>query len=182
MTVERIVTVIIGGGQAGLTMSHALNQRGLPHIVLERHRIAERWRSERWESLRFQFPNWALRLPDFSYTGDKPDDYAPRDEVVRFIEAYAERIGAPVRIGVDVRAPRHTPDGGAFRLDTSAGTIQARNVVIATGPYQRPVIPDAAAGLGEIGPDHGQPLPRAGPIATGRRAGGGCWRFGLSDR
>ena len=83
MTIERIETVVIGGGQAGLTMSHCLTQRGLTHIVLERHRIAERWRSERWDSLRFQFPNWAMGLPDFHYSGDDPDSYAPRDEVVR---------------------------------------------------------------------------------------------------
>ena len=100
MTIERIETVIIGGGQAGLTMSHSLTQRGQPHVVLEQHRIAERWRTERWDSLRFQFPNWAMRLPDFAYLGDDPDAYAPRDDVVRFIEAYAAFIRAPVRTGV----------------------------------------------------------------------------------
>ena len=140
-----VETVVIGGGQAGLTMSHALSLRGRPHIVLERARIAERWRTERWDSLRFQFPNWAMRLPSFGYTGDEPNAYAPRDEVVRFIEAYASAIEAPVRTGVEVRALRP-----AFVLDTSEGPIAARNVVIATGPYQASVIPDAATGLGDV--------------------------------
>ena len=140
-----IDTVIIGGGQAGLTMSHALSLRGRPHVVLERARVAERWRSERWDSLRFQFPNWAMRLPSFGYTGDAPDVYAHRDDVVRFIEDYAASIEAPVRTGVEVRSLRP-----GFVLDTSDGPIAARNVVIATGPYQQPVIPDAATGLGAV--------------------------------
>lgn len=148
MTIERIDTVIIGGGQSGLTMSHALTRLGQPHVVLERHRIAERWRTERWDSLRFQFPNWAMRLPDFVYAGDDPDAYAPRDDVVRFIEAYAGFIHAPMRTGIEVRALRQAPDG--FRLDLDEAVIEARNVVIATGPYQRPVIPAAASGLGEV--------------------------------
>lgn len=137
MIAERIETVVIGGGQAGLTMSHCLSQRGLPHAVLERHRIAERWRSERWDSLRFQFPNWAMRLPDFRYIGDGQNDYAPRDDVVRFIEAYAAFIRAPVRTGVDVRELRRAPDANGFRLDIGDGVIEASNVVIATGPYQQ---------------------------------------------
>ena len=140
----RIDTVIIGGGQAGLTMSHHLSQHGRPHVVLERHRIAERWRSERWDSLRFQFPNWAMRLPEFEYAGNDPDAYAHRDEVIRFIEAYAAFIRAPVRTGVDVQRLRPGPDG--FILETSDTTIEAANVVIATGPYQQPAIPAAAAG------------------------------------
>ena len=141
-----IETVIIGAGQAGLTMSHCLTQRGQSHVVLERHRIAERWRTERWDSLRFQFPNWAMRLPDFAYAGDDPDGYAPRNDVVRFIESYAGFIHAPVRTGVEVRVLRRGL--GGFRLDIGEATIEARNVVIATGPYQQPAIPSAAAGLG----------------------------------
>lgn len=143
-----IETVIIGAGQAGLTMSHCLTQRGQPHVVLERHRIAERWRTERWDSLRFQFPNWAMRLPDFAYAGDDPDGYAPRDDVVRFIESYAGFIHAPIRTGVEVHALYSTSNG--FRLDTGEAAIEARNVVIATGPYQQPAIPAAAANLGAV--------------------------------
>ena len=164
--------------EAGLTMSHALTRRGLSHVVLERHRIAERWRSERWDSLRFQFPNWSLRLPDFPYAGDDPDAYAPRDEVVRFIEDYAAFIGAPVRTGVAVHALRRGPDGDGFLLDTGEGTMEAANVVIATGPYQKPLIPEDAEnlpGLFQIAAsayrDPGQ-LPPGGVLVVGSGASG----------
>jgi putative flavoprotein involved in K+ transport len=145
---EQVDTVIIGGGQAGLTMSHCLTQRGLRHIILERKRIAERWRSERWDSLRFQFPNWAMRLPDFAYVGEDPDGFAPRDQIIRFIEDYAAFIQAPIRTGTDVRSLRR--EAGLFRLDIGDQAIAARNVVIATGPYQRPAIPQAAPRLGDV--------------------------------
>jgi putative flavoprotein involved in K+ transport len=166
-------TVVIGGGQAGLTMSHALSLRGRPHVVLERARIAERWRSERWDSLRFQFPNWALRLPSFGYTGDAPEEYAHRDDVVRFIESYAAFIQAPVRTGVSVRSLRQ-----GFVLDTSEGILRSGNVVIATGPYQEPVIPDAATALGDIiqltasGYRKPEQLPPGGVLVAGAGASG----------
>ena len=84
MPIERVETLIIGGGQAGLTMSHRLKQRGLEHLVLERQRIAERWRSERWDGLRFQFPNWSVRLPDFPYPHSDPDGFATGREISVF--------------------------------------------------------------------------------------------------
>ncbi len=173
---ESIDTVVIGGGQAGLAMSHHLTKRGLAHVVLERRRIAERWRSERWDSLRFQFPNWAMRLPDFPYVGDEPDAYAPRDEVVRFIEDYAAFIRAPVRTGVAVRSLRQGVDG--LVLDTGAMMIAARNVVIATGPYQTPAIPAVAGKLTGVfqvsaaeykNPDQ---LPPGGVLVVGSGASG----------
>ena len=171
-----IDVAVIGGGQAGLTMSHALSKRGIPHVVLERHRVAERWRSERWDSLRFQFPNWALRLPDFPYTGDKPDEYAPRDDVVQFLEAYAAFIDAPVRTGVTVHRLRRNAEG--FELTCDDGPMTARNVVIATGPYQQTVVPPAADGLGGMpqftASDYRNPaqLPEGGVLVVGAGASG----------
>jgi putative flavoprotein involved in K+ transport len=141
MPIEHIETLIIGGGQAGLTMSHRLKQRGLAHLVLERHRIAERWRSERWDSLRFQFPNWAVRLPDFPFPHTDPDGFATTREIADFIAAYADFIAAPIRCGVSVTALR-CRDGTGFVAETSNGPIEADRVVVATGPYQRPVMPD----------------------------------------
>ena len=96
MPAERVETQVIGGGQAGLTMSHRLKQRGLAHLVLERHRIAERWRSERWDGLRFQFPNWSVRLPDFPFPHDDPDAFATTDEIIKFIDDYAAFVDPPV--------------------------------------------------------------------------------------
>jgi len=141
MPVEKIQTLIIGGGQAGLVMSHRLKQRGLKHLVLERHRIAERWRSERWDGLKFQFPNWSVRLPDFSFPHSDPDGFAANPEILDFITAYAAFIAPPIRCGVDVKRLRRRDGGDGFLADTSAGLIEAKNVVVATGPYQRAVMP-----------------------------------------
>jgi putative flavoprotein involved in K+ transport len=140
-SMERVETALIGGGQAGLAMSYHLAQRGCEHLVLERARVAERWRSERWDSLHFQFPNWSLALPGQVYAGDEPDGFAHKDDVVRFIERYAFRIAAPIRSGANVTALRCAPSGVGFELTTSQGRIAARHVVVATGPYQRPRLP-----------------------------------------
>jgi putative flavoprotein involved in K+ transport len=141
MPVEKVQTLIIGGGQAGLAMSHMLGQRGLPHLVLERHRIAERWRSERWDGLRFQFPNCSVRLPDFPLRHADPDGFATSREIADFITAYADFIAAPIRCGVAVTALRCRDGASGFVAETSHGPIEADHVVVATGPYQRPRIP-----------------------------------------
>jgi putative flavoprotein involved in K+ transport len=132
-------TVIVGGGHAGLALSYHLGRLGRPHVILERGRVAERWRSERWDSLMFQFPNWSLRLPGQEYRGDRPDGFATRDEVIAFIERYRELVDAPVRTGV--RVDRVRPMDGGFRLETTEGALDAANVVVATGPYQEPILP-----------------------------------------
>jgi putative flavoprotein involved in K+ transport len=141
MPTERIETLIIGGGQAGLTMSHRLKQRGVPHLVLERHRIAERWRSERWDGLKFQFPNWSVSLPDFPFLHPDPDGFATSGEILDYITAYADFVAPPIRCGVEVTRLRRRDSGSGFVAATSIGPIEAANVVGATGPYQRPRIP-----------------------------------------
>jgi putative flavoprotein involved in K+ transport len=142
MSVEKIKTLIIGGGQAGLVMSHRLKQRGLAHLVLERHRIAERWRSERWDGLKFQFPNWSVSLPEFSFPHTDPDGFAATGEIVQFIDAYAAFVAPPIRCGVAVTRLRRRDGAPGFVAETSDGVIEADNVVVATGPYQRAVMPD----------------------------------------
>ncbi|HLX14145.1 MAG TPA: NAD(P)-binding domain-containing protein, partial [Bradyrhizobium sp.] len=144
MSAERIETLVVGGGHAGLAMSHMLTQRGRPHLVLERSRIAERWRTERWDGLRFQFPNWSVRLPNFPLPHADPDGFATSSEIVDFIMGYAAFIAAPIRCGVSVMAIRRTGESG-FIAQTPDGQIEAENVVVATGPYQRPVIPSLFA-------------------------------------
>jgi putative flavoprotein involved in K+ transport len=138
-------TVVIGGGQAGLAMSAMLQRRGREHVVLERRRVGERWRSERWESLRFQFPNWSLELPGYSYSGDDPNGFAHWREIVRVIEDYAASTHAPVREHTEVTALR--ADDGGFGLSVPDGTIHALQVVVATGPFQRPRIPRFSGGV-----------------------------------
>jgi putative flavoprotein involved in K+ transport len=144
---EKIDTVIVGAGQAGLAVSYYLSHRGREHLVLERARVAERWRTQRWDSLMFQFPNWSIELPGCVYAGSDPDGFSHKNEVLAFIEAYAVRIKAPVRIGVEVLSLRPAPHPHCYLVSTNAGDFEARNVVIATGPYQRPRIPALAKGL-----------------------------------
>jgi putative flavoprotein involved in K+ transport len=137
---EKIETLIIGAGQAGLAMSEQLTKRGLPHLLVERARIAERWRSERWDGLHANGPAWHDRLPGLPIAGVAPDGFASRDQMVAYFAAYAEQIAAPVRCGVEVTELRKTDTG--FRAETSAGPIEAAQIVAATGPFQRAVIPD----------------------------------------
>ena len=144
---EKHDTVIIGGGQAGLAMSYHLLQRGREHIILERRRVAERWRTERWDSLRFQLPNSWLELPGKPYGGSDPDGFVHHSDVLRFIVDYAAEIAAPIRIGVEVTKLGPDENTGDYILETSNGQIQARHVVIATGPFQRPLIPDYSNGV-----------------------------------
>lgn len=144
---EKHDTVIIGGGQAGLAMSYHLRQRGREHIILERHRVAERWRVERWDSLHFQLPNAWLNLPGKQYAGPDPDGFTHHPGVLRFILDYAAEIEAPVRTGVEVTSLGPRDDNGEYILETTDGQILARHVVIATGPFQRPLVPDYSGAI-----------------------------------
>lgn len=138
MASEDVGTLIIGGGQAGLAMSEHLGRRGVSHLVVERRRIAERWRSERWDSLVANGPAWHDRFPTLEFACD-PDAFATRDEIVAYFETYAKKIAAPVRTGVEVASLRR--EGPGFVAETPDGVISARNVVAATGPFQRPLLP-----------------------------------------
>jgi len=139
---EQVETLIIGGGQAGLVMSHMLKQRNLSHLVLEQHRIVERWRTERWDGLRFQWPNWSIRLPDFPFPCNDPDAFATVDEIVKYLLAYADFVAPPIRCNVAVKVLKCNDDGNGLIAETSMGPIEAENVVVATGPYQRAIVPE----------------------------------------
>jgi putative flavoprotein involved in K+ transport len=142
---EHLDAVVVGAGPAGLAMSCELSRAGVDHVVLERERVAQTWRG-RWDSFCLVTPNWTLQLPDLPYDGDDPDGFMLRDEVVAYLERYAEAIEAPVQEGVDVSAVRPRA-GGGLTLETSQGAIYAPTVVLATGAYQRPHRPAAAATL-----------------------------------
>lgn len=136
---ETIDTLIIGGGQAGLAMSYHLSQRGHPHLVLERGRVGERWISERWLGMHFQTPNAMVTLPGYKLPAEDPDGFGTAAEIAAYLGDYAARFEVPVRTGVSVTALRRNDAG--FTAETSEGPVQARNVVVATGPYQTPIIP-----------------------------------------
>ncbi|MBR8743336.1 NAD(P)/FAD-dependent oxidoreductase [Nocardiopsis sp. MG754419] len=153
MSVQEIEVVVVGGGQAGIAMSEHLNDHHVPHVVLERHRVAERWRSERWDSLVTNGPVWHDRFPGLEFTGLDPEDFATKDQVADYLATYAEKIGAPMRCGVEVTSVRRNPGHRGFRVRTSDGDFDARYVVAATGPFQRPVVPPIVpedAGLVQI--------------------------------
>ena len=141
MPVEKVETLVVGGGQAGLAMSEHLSGCGVPHLVLERQRIAERWRSERWDSLVANGPAWHDRFPGMAFSDIDPDAFAPKERVADYFAAYAEKIAAPIRCGVEVKAVQRNVGRPGFRVETSEGVIEAATVVAATGPFQRPVIP-----------------------------------------
>src|SRR4051812_38750156 len=144
---EQIETVVVGGGQAGLVMSYKLTEQGREHVVLERGQIGERWRNERWDSLTLLGPNWLLELPGFVYGGDDPDGFLSKDGVVEFLETYAAMFRPPIRCGVEVVSLRQQTDSGRYAVETTTGSILASNVVIATGPFQKPRIPALSAAL-----------------------------------
>src|SRR5471032_1851143 len=104
MPVEVIDTLVVGAGQAGIAMSEHLGKAGIPHLVLERHRIAERWRSERWDSLVANGPAWHDRFPGVPFSGIDQDSFATKNQIVDYFIAYAKRIAAPIRCGVEVTA------------------------------------------------------------------------------
>lgn len=145
MNARTIDTVVIGGGQAGLAMSALLGERGVDHLVLERGRVGERWRSERWDSLRTLTPNWMTNLPGSPYQDGDPEGFMSKDQVVELLESYARANAAPVMEGVTVRDVR--PAGDGLAVTTGRETIHARNVVVATGQAGRPVVPDSAGRL-----------------------------------
>jgi putative flavoprotein involved in K+ transport len=147
---EKIDTLVVGGGQAGIAMSEHLSNCNVPHLVLERHRIAERWRSERWDSLVANGPAWHDRLPGMEFADFDPDAFPSKERIADYLVAYADMINAPIRCGVEVREVRRNVGRPGFRVETSGGVIEANSVVAATGSFQIPVIPNLVPADAEI--------------------------------
>ncbi len=144
---ERIETVIIGGGQAGLATSYYLTQQKREHVVLEQAAQASNvWRHERWDSFTLVTPNWAFKLPGAEYTGPNRDGFLTRSEVVAHFEKYIERFRLPIRYNALVLALEPT-DSKSYRVQTPERSFVADHVVIATGFFQQPKRPRFAASL-----------------------------------
>lgn len=141
--IQTIDTLVVGAGQAGIAASEHLGQLGVEHLVLERQRIAQAWRTGRWDSLVANGPAWHDRFPGLQFKGDR-DGFPGKDEVADYFEDYARQIKAPVRTGVEVRRVTRNQGRPGFTVQTSEGVIEARNVIAATGPFQVPVIPPIA--------------------------------------
>jgi putative flavoprotein involved in K+ transport len=144
---EQIETVIIGGGQAGLSLSYYLTQQRRAHVVLERGRTAETWRSQRWDSFTLVTPNWMTQLPGFPYQGEDPDGFLSHDEIVLTLERYAQSFHAPLRCGIRATSVRLQAGGNGYLVETSDGSLEVFNVVLATGGFPRPRFPQVSTGI-----------------------------------
>lgn len=144
---EKIETIIVGGGQAGLATSYHLKQLGWEHIVFEAaEKAGHAWRTDRWDSFTLVTPNWSIQLPGAHYDGNDPDGFLPKDEIVAYFERYVEKYALPVRYNTTVLevTPLHA---GGYQVKTSGGEYQAKNVVVATGSFQKPKIPAFSANI-----------------------------------
>lgn len=177
MSSQEVEVLIVGAGQAGIAMSEHLGAQGIPHLVVERDRIAERWRSWRWDSLVANGPAWHDRFPGLEFD-TAPDAFAGKEEVADYLVAYAEKVDAPIRTGVEVHSVRKLDGQPGFRVETSEGSIDARFVVAATGAFQKPVIPALVpdtAGLHQIhssGYHNPQQLPEGNVLVIGAGSSG----------
>lgn len=167
MSVEKINTLVVGAGQAGIAMSEHLSLMGIPHLVLERHRIAERWRSERWDSLVANGPAWHDRFPSMKFEDVSPEAFPPKDRMAKYFEDYARMLKAPVRTGVEVTSVARHEGRPGFKVTTSAGVIDARNVVAATGPFQRPAYPRIVPEDGSVQQLHSSAYKNPAQLAEG---------------
>ncbi|CCH90717.1 putative monooxygenase [Modestobacter italicus] len=153
---NRVPVAVVGGGQAGLSISWHLTRRGIEHVVLERETVAHEWSDARWDTFCLVTPNWQCQLPGWPYAGDDPDGFMVKDEIVAYVRGYAASFGPPVHEGVAVTRLAPAPDGG-YLLTTSAGELAAEQVVLAVGGYHLPVVPPYAAALpGSITQLHSQ--------------------------
>lgn len=174
---QEIDVLVVGAGQAGLAMSEHLSERGIPHLVLERYRIAERWRTERWDSLVANGPTWHDRFPGLEFDLD-PDAFASKEQVADYLLAYAEKIAAPIRCGVEVTSVVKNIGQPGFRVETSDGIINARYVVVATGAFQQPLIPAVVPNDTEVMQIHSssyrnpQQLPAGAVVVVGAGSSG----------
>ncbi|MGD8403945.1 MAG: NAD(P)/FAD-dependent oxidoreductase [Anaerolineales bacterium] len=179
---EKVNTVVVGGGQAGLSSSYHLTRQNREHVVLEKDRIGESWKSKKWDSFTLVTPNWQLRLPGFAYDGDDPDGFLTHDEVAQYVDDYANQFNPPVRIGVEATSVEEGNNGDGFRVETNAGKLQADNVVVATGTFQQPNIPDFSQ---RISPDvvqmHSSWYRNPEALPPGRCPGGRRRTVGLPD-
>ncbi|TBV14353.1 flavin-containing monooxygenase [Stutzerimonas kirkiae] len=173
-----IDTLIVGAGQAGVAMSEHLSKLGVPHLVLERKRIAERWRTERWDSLVANGPAWHDRFPGLEFDDLDPDAFASKERIADYFEDYARQFNAPIRTGVEVKKVERNADRPGFIVETSEGVIEARRVVAATGPFQRPLIPPIAPDDKRFTQMHSveyrnpQQLPEGGVLVVGGGSSG----------
>ncbi len=176
--ITKIDTLVVGAGQAGVAMSEHLTRLGIPHLVLEKKRIAEAWISGRWDSLVANGPAWHDRFPGMEFKDISADGFVPKDQVAKYFADYADKFNAPIRTGVEVKKVERNLGRPGFRVETSEGVIEALRVVASTGPFQRPVIPPIAPKDPSLHQIHSanyhnpQQLPEGGVLVVGAGSSG----------
>jgi len=175
--VPRTTTIVIGAGQAGLAMSRCLSDLGIEHVVLERGKLAQRWRGQSWDSLHLLTPNWMTRLPRFRYDGSDPDGFMSVPQLIAFLERYATSSAAPVLTDTAVERVERSANG--FDVVTSRGEWSASSVVVATGYCDLPAVPLASQRLATsvlqiAAPEYRRPdqLPAGGVLVVGASSTG----------
>jgi putative flavoprotein involved in K+ transport len=140
--------VIVGGGQAGLSLSYCLRERGIDHLLIEKNSLAHSWRTQRWDSFCLVTPNWQCQLPGWSYQGSDPHGFMVKNEINEWLAGFVEMVDAPALEGVAVRkVSPPAQEGGVYTVDTSAGSFTAGQVVVASGGYHLPIVPRMAERL-----------------------------------
>ena len=176
---EKVNTVVVGAGQAGLSMSEHLSKANISHVVLEKGRIAESWRSARWDSLRANGPAWHDRLPSMRIPDIEQDVFTPKEKLVDYLSSFAENTKTPVRTGVTVLSVKKLPKKQGFLVSTTAGDFEAINVIAATGPFQVPVTPRIVPETADVVQMHSvayknpDQLPDGAVLVVGAGASGG---------
>jgi len=178
MTLEQTDVVVVGGGQAGIAASEHLTKAGIKHIVLERARTAEHWRTMRWDSLVANGPAWHDRFPNMEFKGQPQDAFVPKEEVADYLVDYAKMFHAPIREGVNVRSVQRRDKGAGFIVETTDGVIETSYVISATGAFQRPMVPPIVPEIGGIQQIHSiayrnpEALPKGNILVVGAGSSG----------
>ncbi|ACC73679.1 MSMEG_0569 family flavin-dependent oxidoreductase [Paraburkholderia phymatum] len=165
--------IVVGGGQAGLSISYYLKEAGIDHLVLEKHTVTHTWRSQRWDAFCLVTPNWQCALPGHPYRGDDPHGFMKKDEIIAYLDGFIAMVDAPVLEHTEVRKVRRVPSGGYF-VSTSNGDFTADQVVVASGGYHTPIVPRMAerlpAGILQLQSSHyrnPQALPEGAVLVVG---------------
>lgn len=178
MSTPHVPVLIVGGGQAGLSVSHGLRAQGIEHLVLEKHRAMHAWRDRRWDSFCLVTPNWQCQLPGWPYRGDDPHGFMKKDQILAYLDGFLQHVAPPLREGVAVQRVTPAPAGG-FDVHTSAGDWHAEQLVVASGGYHTPIVPPWAAALPpDVWQLHSEQYRNPGQLPPGAVLVVGCGQSG----
>ncbi|MCX4148595.1 MSMEG_0569 family flavin-dependent oxidoreductase [Paraburkholderia madseniana] len=138
--------LVIGGGQAGLSVSYYLKQTGIDHLVVEKNTVTHTWRQQRWDAFCLVTPNWQCALPGYPYLGDDPHGFMKKDEIIDYLDGFIAHVGAPVIEHAEVKRVKQRDDG-VYAIVTTQGDFTADQVVVASGGYHTPIVPRLAERL-----------------------------------